>query len=117
MKFKIGDRVKVVNIINDEYITLPHNQIINQIGIVINILFNNNFEYPYYIEFNNKKINEYNNNLWAEEELELVDCNNVSNNATNNPACFGEYCEHLENIDEHRKCLECNYLMQCSYKM
>ena len=110
MKFKIGDRVKVVNIINDEYITLPRDQIINQIGIVIDILFNNNFKYPYYIEFNNKKINEYNNNLWAEEELELVTCNGVANN----PKCFGEYCDHIKNNNEHKKCLECEYLMRCS---
>jgi len=96
---------------------LPHDQLINQIGIINNIVLNTSVQYPYYIEFNNKKVNEYNNNLWAEEELELVACNNKANNTTNKPKCFGEYCEHLENNDEHRKCLECNYLMRCSYRI
>jgi len=113
MKFKIGDRVKVVKIINDEYITLSHDQIINQIGTIIDINLHSNVQYPYRIEFNNNKINEYKNNLWAEEELELVVCNDV----TDKLKCFGEYCERLENNDEHKKCLECDYLMRCSYRM
>ncbi len=72
MKFKKGDKVKVVKILESEFITLPVDQLINQIGIIGSVDLDDK-EYPYYVKFDNKEINKHGNDYWMEDELEL-DC-------------------------------------------
>ncbi len=110
MKFEIYDNVKIAKIINeDDIIGINPDYLLGKTGKIISIDIDK--KYPYRLEFNDDEIQSLGNVFWAENELELVACNNT----TYTPKCFGEYCDHIENNNEHKKCLECEYLMRCSY--
>ncbi|AKQ08419.1 hypothetical protein PQE66_gp104 [Bacillus phage PBC2] len=71
MKFKKGDKVKIVRISDEVGFEKEEIKLLtNSTGVIVNV--DPEYKFPYEIKFDNKEVDELEIDLWSDNELELV---------------------------------------------